>query len=96
MKNNINVGEQRKKGLQKKLEEAVLIGVVLPKQSEQQITEYLDELEFLAKTAGALNKKRYIQKLSHPDSRYYIGKGKLEEIQQYIEEHENITMVIFR
>lgn len=95
MKNNINVGEKRRRGLLKKVEKTILVGVVLPNQSEQQVEEYLDELEFLAKTAGAISQKRFIQKLSHPDSRYYIGKGKLEEIQNYIERYEDITMVIF-
>ncbi|PSR12030.1 MAG: GTPase HflX, partial [Bacteroidetes bacterium] len=62
---------------------------------EQEISEYLDELEFLALTAGAIAVKRYTQKMSTPDSRTFIGKGKAEEIGAYIESHEDITAVIF-
>lgn len=89
-----NVG-QKKSGLAKKTEYAVIVGVVLPRQTEEQINEYLDELEFLAQTAGAVVKKRFVQKLSHPDNRFFVGKGKAEEIEQYIEDHEEISMVIF-
>ncbi len=95
MKNNFNVGEGLKKGLKRQEEYAILVGVVHKMQTLQQVEEYLDELEFLAKTAGAVTVKRYIQKLNHPDSRYYIGKGKLEEIESYIEANEDINMVIF-
>ncbi|MCL4164068.1 UNVERIFIED_CONTAM: hypothetical protein GTU68_017914, partial [Idotea baltica] len=61
----------------------------------EQITEYLDELEFLALTAGAKTVKRYIQKLDHPDKRTYVGKGKIEEIAEYVEEIEDINLIIF-
>ncbi len=94
MKNNINISGGQSKGLKRKIEQAILVGVVLKSQSAHQVEEYLDELEFLAKTAGANTVKRYVQKLDHPDSRYYIGKGKLEEIENYIETHD-IDMVIF-
>ena len=94
MKNNINVGEGRSKGLKQAPEHTVLVGVIHKNQSPQQVEEYLDELEFLASTAGAVTKKRFIQRMDHPDSRYYIGKGKLEEIHQYIETHD-IDLVIF-
>lgn len=91
-----NVGQQKdNRGLDTGPEYAVLVGVVTRDDTEEQIQEYLDELEFLALTAGAKTRKRYIQKLKHPDSRTFVGKGKLEEIGQYIEEHEDISMVIF-
>lgn len=75
-------------------ETAVLVGLVTPQQSEQKVAEYLDELEFLADTAGARCMRRFIQKLDHPNSTSYVGKGKLEEIKQYVEA-EDIGMVIF-
>lgn len=75
-------------------ERTVLVGLVTQKQSEAKVNEYLDELEFLAKTAGAEPEKRFIQKLDYPNPRTYVGTGKLEEIRQYVEEHE-IGLVIF-
>jgi GTP-binding protein HflX len=75
-------------------ERAVLVGLVHKDQAEQQVQEYLDELAFLAETAGAVTVKRFTQKLPHPDSRTFIGKGKLEEIRQYIQ-GKNIRIVIF-
>lgn len=90
-----NVGEKESKGLQKQTEYAVLVGLIQKGQTEEQVTEYLDELEFLAMTAGAEARKRFIQKLPHPDSRSFIGKGKIEEIKAYIEAHEDVNMVIF-
>ncbi|MBR9919755.1 MAG: GTPase HflX [Bacteroidetes bacterium] len=94
MANEWTLGQKEKLGVKKK-ETAVLVGVVLQDQTLEEVEEYLDELEFLALTAGAKTRKRYIQKLTHPDSRTFIRKGKLEEIQEYIDEHEDITMVIF-
>jgi len=76
-------------------EECIIVGLVTRNQKEEQVKEYLDELEFLALTAGATTRKQFIQKLPKPDSRTFIGKGKLEEIAAYIESHENINMVIF-
>lgn len=91
-----NVGNNDQgKGIQKKQEEAVLIGLVHRDQTEEQVQEYLDELEFLALTAGAKSVKRFIQKMPHPDPRTFIGKGKLEEVKDYIERHEDINMAIF-
>ena len=75
-------------------ERTVLVGLVTQKQSEAKVNEYLDELEFLAKTAGAEPEKRFIQKLDYPNPRTYVGTGKLEEIRQYVEDHE-IGLVIF-
>lgn len=75
-------------------ERAVLVGIIQPNQTEQQVQEYLDELAFLASTAGAVAVKRFVQKLSHPDSRHFVGKGKLEEIRQYTQARD-INVVIF-
>jgi GTP-binding protein HflX len=75
-------------------EKAVLVGVVHRNQTERQVEEYLEELAFLAETAGAKAVKRYTQKLAHPDSKTYIGKGKLEEIKKYIE-GKDIRVIIF-
>jgi GTP-binding protein HflX len=72
----------------------VLVGVINQDQSEQQVNEYLDELAFLAETAGAITVKRFTQKLAHADSRTFVGKGKLEEIKKYIESR-NIELAIF-
>lgn len=77
-----------------KEERAILVGVVHKDQTEQEVHEYLDELAFLAETAGAVTVKKFVQKLSHPDSRTYIGKGKLEEIRTYAEGRD-INMLIF-
>jgi GTP-binding protein HflX len=83
-----------KKKIIQQEERAVLVGLVHKDQTEQQLQEYLDELAFLAETAGAVSVKRFTQKLPHPDSRTFIGKGKLEEIKQYIQ-GKNIRIVIF-
>lgn len=64
-------------------------------QTEHQLKEYLEELAFLAETAGAKAVKKFYQKLPHPDSKTFIGKGKLEEIRQYIEKHGDIQVAIF-
>ena len=72
----------------------VLVGLVNKNQTEQQTQEYLDELAFLAETAGAIAVKRFTQKLAQPDSRSFVGKGKLEEIKKYIE-NRDIQLVIF-
>ncbi len=83
-----------KRNVIEKEEKAVLVGLVQKDQTEQQVTEYLDELAFLAETAGALTIKRFTQKLQHPDSRTFIGKGKLEEIRQYIQ-GKDVRIIIF-
>jgi len=90
-----NVGTAKKKGLRKKAEKAILVGIVTRDQTREQVDEYLDELEFLALTAGATTVKRYVQKLPHPLKSTFVGKGKVEEIEQYLEIHEDIDMVIF-
>ena len=75
-------------------EKAVLVALVQKDQTEAQVVEYLDELAFLAETAGAVTVKRFTQKLPHPDSRHFVGKGKLEEIRQYLQ-GKDIKVVIF-
>ena len=82
-----------------KAETAVLVGLITKEQNENKTKEYLDELEFLADTAGAITVKRFTQRVQGPNSVTYVGKGKLEEIKEYIvaeEEAERpIGMVIF-
>ena len=75
-------------------ERAVLVGVIQKDQTEAQVNEYLDELAFLAETAGAIAVHRFTQKLPHPDSRHFVGKGKLEEIKQYVQA-KDIRVLIF-
>lgn len=83
-----------KKNIITQEERAVLVGLIHKDQTEQQAKEYLEELAFLAETAGAKAVKRFLQKLPHPDSRTFVGKGKLEEIKNYIA-GKNINIVIF-
>lgn len=78
-----------------KEEHAILVGMVKSGETLQEVEEYLAELEFLAATAGAVTVKRFIQKMSKPDSRTFLGKGKLEEIKEYIIRNGNIDIVIF-
>ncbi len=75
-------------------EKAVLVGVIQKDQTEQQVMEYLDELAFLAETAGAITVKKFTQRLPNPDSKTFVGKGKLEEIKNYIQ-GKNIDLLIF-
>lgn len=79
----------------KQEQQTVLVGVVTPGQSSEQLNEYLDELAFLSETAGVIPVKRFIQKLPHPDSRTFVGKGKLEEIRQYLISHKAVELVVF-
>lgn len=76
------------------IENAVLVGVITQEQREEQVIEYLDELAFLAETAGAKSVKRFTQKLANPHPKTFVGTGKLQEIVKYVEEHK-IGMVIF-
>ncbi len=82
-----------------KAEAAVLVGLITPQQGEEKTREYLDELEFLADTAGAVTVRRFTQRANGPSSVTYVGKGKLEEIKKFIEDEEDndreIGMVIF-
>ncbi|SFW49437.1 GTPase HflX [Cellulophaga fucicola] len=75
-------------------EKAVLIGVISSTQTEQKVTEYLDELEFLTYTAGGEVYKRFVQKIDKPNPKTYIGSGKMDEVALYVEENE-IGSVIF-
>ncbi len=75
-------------------EKAVLVGVMQKDQKDHQVQEYLDELAFLAETAGAVTKKRFVQRMAHPDSKTFVGKGKLQEISDYIK-LRNIDVLIF-
>ena len=75
-------------------ERTVLVGLVTPTQNELKVGEYLAELAFLADTAGAETVKRFTQKLDYPNPRTFVGKGKLDEIKQYVEAND-IGMVIF-
>ncbi len=77
-----------------KKETAVLIGLIHKTQNERQAAEYLDELTFLAETAGADTLHRFTQKLDHPDSKTFIGSGKLEEIRNYIKNNK-VDLAIF-
>ena len=72
-----------------KAETAVLVGLITKEQDEAKTKEYLDELEFLADTAGAVTVKRFTQKVNGPSQTTYVGKGKLEEIKQYIKEQQD-------
>lgn len=75
-------------------ETCVLVGIVTQTQTRRLLEEYLDELAFLAETANALTLERFTQSLPHPDSRTFVGTGKIEEIKNYVHEHD-VDMVIF-
>lgn len=75
-------------------ETAVLVGLVQKDQTNEQVEEYLDELAFLAETAGAIAVKKFTQKLPHPDSRTFVGKGKLEQIKLFVQS-KGVDLVIF-
>ncbi len=76
------------------IDKAVLVGVINQGQDEKQVEEYLDELAFLTETAGALPVRRFVQKLEKPNPKTFVGTGKINEIAQYVEEHE-INLLIF-
>ena len=75
-------------------ERVVLVGIIRQEQSEEQVTEYLEELTFLTETAGAIPIRKFTQKIDIPNPRTYIGAGKLNEIEEYIKSQE-IDLVIF-
>ena len=77
------------------IEHAVLVGLITPNQPEDRTKEYLDELAFLADTHGIVPVKRFTQRLNLPITATYVGEGKLEEIDQYIQDHHPIDVVIF-
>ena len=75
-------------------ETAVLIGLITPDLKTEQVYEYLDELSFLAKTAGAHPLRNFTQKLKHPDNATFLGKGKIEEVKEYVDK-ECVELIIF-
>ena len=75
-------------------EKAVLVGLITPQQNEMKANEYLDELAFLADTAGAVVVKKFLQRIDQPNRATFVGTGKLQEIAQYVEENE-IGLVVF-
>lgn len=79
---------------EKDIEKAVFVGIITDKDEESKVMEYLDELEFLAETAGAVKDKKFVQRLDKPDNATYIRSGKLQEIADYCEEND-IKYVIF-
>lgn len=84
-----------KKQIVEQEERVVIVGLIhKEQQNERQVQEYLDELVFLAETAGAVTVKRFTQKLQHPDRATFVGKGKLEEIRDFVQ-GRNINLVIF-
>ena len=89
------VEKEDRKGILREQEYCILIGVITKDEDEAQVMEYLDELDFLANTAGAITKKVFTQKMPHPNVKTFVGTGKLEEIREYIERNEDITLAIF-
>jgi len=83
-----------KSTIKRETEKAVLVGLVNYWQDEEKVAEYLDELDFLATTAGAITLKRFTQKLEKPEGKTFVGSGKLIEIRDYVKENE-IDLVIF-
>ena len=75
-------------------ERAVLVGLITQTQSELKANEYLSELAFLAETAGAQTVKTFLQRIDYPNSRTFVGKGKLDEIRQFVEDND-IELVVF-
>lgn len=79
---------------EERIEKAVLVGLITRHQNEKQLHEYLDELAFLAETAGAQTEEKFWQRLDHPEKRTYVGKGKLQQIKEFVVAYD-IDMVIF-
>ncbi len=94
MSDQWKIGKEKKKGIRKEIEKAVLVGVISDYQTEEQVKEYLDELEFLAMTAGAETVGVFTQKMKAPNVRTYVGKGKVEEILEYCE-RKDADLIIF-
>jgi len=76
-------------------ENVILVGLITPEQPENKANEYLDELAFLAETAGAAPVKKFLQRLERPNAKTFIGQGKLDEIKLFILEHEEVSTIIF-
>ena len=94
MSDHWDIGKKKSSGLAKSAERAILVGLARKKQKKETVEEYLDELKFLALTAGAITVKTFVQHLDHSNARTFIGSGKVVEIGEYIEEHD-IDLVIF-
>ncbi len=94
MSSDWNLGRNKGPGLARERETAVLVAVIKQGESSELAGEHLEELAFLALTAGARTTKKFVQKLPHPDAKTFVGKGKLEEIAEYVEDRE-IDLVIF-
>jgi GTP-binding protein HflX len=86
--------EEKTKSTAKPAETAILVGVITSDQTEDMTKEYIDELQFLAETAGVITKKQFLQRIDKPNPKTYIGSGKMEEIKAYIKE-EKIDTAIF-
>lgn len=95
MSESWNVGREDKKGIRKDQEYCVLIGIISKNEIDSDVMEHLDELEFLATTAGAITRKVFVQKMPHPHVKTFVGSGKLDEIKDFIERDESITLAIF-
>lgn len=78
----------------KQADTAVLVGIIAKQQDEQEVKDYLDELEFLASTAGVITLKRFTQRLDKPDIRTFVGSGKVQEIKKFVDEN-NVSLLIF-
>ncbi|MCL4122054.1 UNVERIFIED_CONTAM: hypothetical protein GTU68_043766 [Idotea baltica] len=94
MSDQWDISRKKKSGIARKEERAILVAVVKPDQSKDLVEEYLNELDFLALTAGAKTIKRFVQSVKTINSRTFVGQGKAEEIELYIEEND-IDLVIF-
>lgn len=94
MTNDWNISRNEKPTFLDKEETAVLVGLITQGEDEVSSEEYLDELEFLALTAGARTQFRFTQKANHPDKKYFVRSGKLDEIKEYVDRYE-IDLVIF-
>ena len=77
------------------MEQAVLVGIITPKQPERKAKEYIEELAFLADTAGAITVKKFFQQLPYPNPKTFVGEGKLQEIKDFITDNEEVKLVIF-
>ena len=80
--------------IESKLEKAVLVGVITSRQTEEMANEYLDELAFLAATAGAETKRKFLQRVDKPNPKTYVGSGKIIETKAYIDQNE-VDIAIF-
>ncbi len=76
-------------------EQAILVGLITQAQNETKAKEYLEELAFLAETAGSTPIRKFLQRLDFPNPKTFVGQGKLEEIKQFVIDNESVTMIIF-